>query len=122
MSIDLRTLNHGPTFDRQTHRVTSTLHWGEFAIGMFCEAKLRQHMDGAGDALRALFDRHRAALPRDSELATGGVSGYWLKCPNAIADQAEAIVRGRHAEYLAFGYDNLALMREAVQATEPDAP
>ncbi len=78
---------------------------------MFCEGKLRLHMEGLAEELRQIFEKNRQSLPRNSELCNGSISGYWIHCPNPIADEVEAIIKRRHDEYLAGNYNDANLAR-----------
>lgn len=97
---------------RKTKRKNSSLWWGGNASGFVLE-KLKQHMAGFGDYLHALFGQYRWALPRNSELLYRDVRGFWLHCPNALADDIEALIAWRHAEFISRGYDEAELSRDA---------
>lgn len=99
-----------PTLVRKTFKKTSAISWSETGLGGLCYQKLAAHMDGLRDELHPLFEKNRELLPRNSELHTGGVHGGWIYCPNAIADQVEAIVKRRHDEYRAGNYNELDLL------------
>ncbi|WP_367025186.1 hypothetical protein ABZN20_10280 [Methylococcus sp. ANG] len=104
----------GPWLRRKTNTKNSSLFWGAYSIGMFAEAKLSEHMRDVPKLMHELFNKHRKSLPRNSSMATGPVYGTWLHCPNALADEVEATIKRRHAEFLAQGYDDMELMRECV--------
>lgn len=102
-----------PTLTRKTNKKNSTVFWSERGLRMFCYEKLQTHMTGLGEELSQLFNQNRALLPKNSELWAGGIHGCWKHCPNAIADEVEAIVRRRHDEYHAQNYNEADLAKVA---------
>lgn len=103
----------GPFLTRKTYQKNSNLFWSESSIGMFCERKLREHMESASKELRQLFKESWDLLPSNSELSSGGIHGSWIHCPNDIADQAESIIHRAHDEYRFANYNELDLRKIA---------
>ena len=105
-----------PTLTRKTFKKNSIISWSETGLGVLCYQKLQAHMDGLRDELYPLFEKNRELFPRKSVLHSGGVHGCWIYCPNAIADQVEAIVKRRHDEYRAANYNEIDLFAAQYKA------